>query len=340
MKNTQTISWIENLRVLACIMVIVLHVSGPWLYKLNGVNAFTWSSVALIHSFTRFCVPVFIMITGALLLKQNTSVLDFYKIRFSRILKPLLFWSIVYILVYVIFDFILGKPSSVTKVFTFAFDSLIHGSAYHLWYMYLLLALYIFIPFASKIIQKVHVKYLLLILISWFVMLSLTQYYESNQYLQAFRFYLGYFGYLILGYFLSNLKMSKQYGLSISIALIALGLAYTFVPAYNNYIHQYLNILNKSFYYLNINVVVLSIGVFLLFKNIEFKSNLVSKISKHSFGIYFIHLIFIMLLNKIFILSDLPIVLYIMIFSGAVLLLSYYSIFLLSKINILEKYIE
>ncbi len=340
MKIYNTISWIESLRTLACIMVILLHVSGPWLYKLNGVNAFTWSSVALIHSFTRFCVPVFLMITGTLLLKQNTSVLDFYKIRFSRILKPLLFWSIVYILIYVLFDFILGKSTSVFKVFEFAFDSLIHGAAYHLWYMYLLIALYIFIPFSSKIIQAIHIKYLLLVLITWFAMLSLAQYYESNQYLQAFRFYLGYFGYLVLGYFLNNLKMSKQFGISISIVLLILGLASTFIPAYNNYIHQNINMLNRSFYYLNTNVVVLAIGIFLFFKNIEFKSNLISKISKHSFGIYFIHLIFIMLLNKILAVSELPILLYILIFSGAVLLLSYFSIYYLCKIKFLEKYIE
>jgi len=321
-------------------MVIVLHVSGPWLYKLNGVNGFTWGSVALIHSFTRFCVPVFIMITGALLLKQNTSPKDFYKIRFSRILKPLLFWSIVYILIYVLFDFIFGKSTSVIKVFTFAFDSLIHGAAYHLWYMYLLLAMYIFIPFASKILQSMQIKYLLLILTTWFVMLSLTQYYEENQYLQTIRFYLGYFGYLILGYFLSNLKMSKQIGLLISVVLLVLGLATTFIPAYTNYIDQNVSRLNWSFYYLNINVVVLSIGIYLLFKNINFKSNLISKISNHSFGIYFVHLIFIMLLNKIFTFSELPIVLYIFIFSGVVLILSYFSILFLSKVRILGKYIE
>lgn len=280
------------------------------------------------------------MITGSLLLKHNTSIIDFYKIRFSRILKPLLFWSIVYIFIYVLFDIISGKSTSVIKVFAFTLDSLINGAAYHLWYMYLLLALYIVIPFASKIIQSIPLKYLLLVLLAWIAMLSLAQYYESNQYLQVFRFYVGYFGYLILGYFLSNLKMPKQFGFSISIALMILGLAATFIPAYNSYIHQNLNLLNKSFYYLNINVVVLSIGVFLLLKNIEFKSNLVSEISKHSFGIYFIHLIFIMLLNKIFNFSGIPIVLYIFIFSGSVLLLSYLSIYLLSKFKILEKYIE
>lgn len=332
--------WIENLRALACIMVILLPVSGSWLYKLNGVNSFTWGSVALIHSFTRFCVPVFIMITGALLLKQNGSVIDFYKSSYSRILKPLLFWSICYIMLFVMFDFILGKSSSVVGMISYASIAFLHGAAYHLWYMYLLLALYVFIPFISKIIQSIQLQFLLIILIAWFIMLTLAQYYVSNEFLQFSRFYLGYVGYIIFGYFLYKIQISRQIGIIISILLLILGLVSTFIPAYNFHVNNNENAMSNSFYYLNANIIVLSMGAFILMKSIEFKCNLVSNISKYSFGIYFIHLIFIMLLNKLFTAPQISIVLYILVFTVAVLCLIYFSIVLLSNIPILGRYIE
>ena len=47
-------------------------------------------------SFLRPCVPLFVMITGALLLpvKGDTSV--FYKKRISRVFWPFLIWSVLY----------------------------------------------------------------------------------------------------------------------------------------------------------------------------------------------------------------------------------------------------
>ena len=57
----------------------------------------------------RFCVPVFVMLSGALLLHRESSLAQFFSRRFLRIILPFLFWSVVYALHYI---FIIRKSSS------------------------------------------------------------------------------------------------------------------------------------------------------------------------------------------------------------------------------------
>ena len=339
MSNKAKINWIENLRAIACIMVIVLHVTGPWLHKLRGVSHFVWNTIALMHSFTRFCVPVFVMITGALLLSRKYSFAEFYNTKFSRIVRPLLFWSIFYICIYLLFDWYTGKPISFLFVSKFVLNSIFYGAAYHLWYLYLILSLYLIIPFLSSVIQKLSQSQLATIIIGWFMILTFAQYYESNVLINYIRLAIGYVGYLILGHALLNITLKHKTGILLSVALILLGWASTFFPVFKNYNTNAI-VLDQWFYYLNINTVILSTGIFLFLKYVNFEFNLFRSIAKHSFGIYFVHLFYIMLLNKLLVVNALPLVLYLLLFSIGVLTLSYFTIIGLGKFKFISNYIE
>ncbi len=93
--NLERKDWVSNLRVVATVAVVVLHISVPYLENkfvdLPGIN---WWGGNLFDSLTRFCVPVFLMITGTLLLPQKTYFNVFFKKRTKRLLPPFLFWSI------------------------------------------------------------------------------------------------------------------------------------------------------------------------------------------------------------------------------------------------------
>ncbi len=340
MKDTLKVTWIENLRAIACVAVIILHVSGPWLYKLNGVNLAAWSSVAIIHSFTRFCVPVFLMITGALLLNKETGVLQFYRLRLTKVLWPLLFWSTFYIIIFIFFDVYNGKQYTLIEIKDYTIRSLTNGAAYHLWYMYLIIALYFFIPFVTPLKNKLSSNKTIIFLLFWLLILLFAQIGANSLVFINIRVFVGYFGYLILGSFISELKLSKKNSLFWASALILIGMIATFYPVYTSYKNDGY-VLSEWFYYLNINVVLLSMGVFLMIKNIELKWGWLSKISQHSFGIYFIHLFYIMLLNKVMRFTiSIPIAVHILLFSFVVLLLSYISIYLLKKVPLINRYIE
>ena len=66
---------------------------------MNALEIVRWTTVDFYQSFGRLGVPLFIMLTGALLLspsKTNEDLGTFFKKRFSRIGLPCLFWGVIY----------------------------------------------------------------------------------------------------------------------------------------------------------------------------------------------------------------------------------------------------
>lgn len=340
MKSINKIIWLENLRALACISVIYLHLSGPWLNKLQGVNINVWNFVVITHSISRFCVPVFLMITGVLLLKREYKPIDFYNNRMLRIIRPLLFWSFFYFFLFVSFGLYSGDLYSINDVVLLALNSILYGAAYHFWYLYLILSLYLIIPFFAKFYIDLTKKKIEVLLFFWVMILIFAQLFEQNLIAHYLRLLFGYFGYLILGNYIYSFGLVKSMDNIFAIIFLIFGTIFSFYPVYSSYLNQGI-IASQWFYYLNINVVLISIGIFLLFKDLKFESKIITNISTYSFGIYFIHLFFIMFLNKVALpLQSLPLPVQLIINTFLVLTLSYTSIILLKRVPTVKKYIE
>ena len=89
---------LDVLRVLACFLVILLHV-GVFYYQTkddsNHVVIVRDSSAYVVGYMVSWCrtsVPLFFLMSGYLLLPVKMSLGDFFHRRFSRILYPFLFW--------------------------------------------------------------------------------------------------------------------------------------------------------------------------------------------------------------------------------------------------------
>ena len=83
-ENTNTIQeewyWIDYLRVFATFGVILLHTAAPLANQYGIVSNYDWWIGNIYNSITRFCVPVFLMISGALIFsKTYNSTNDFLK---------------------------------------------------------------------------------------------------------------------------------------------------------------------------------------------------------------------------------------------------------------------
>ncbi|WP_235502048.1 acyltransferase family protein, partial [Janthinobacterium sp. Ant5-2-1] len=72
------------LRIVACFMVILLHVSA------ENFHAFgeKWWAANFYDSLTRACVPIFFMISGANLLSKDETLGTFFRKRFLKIIPP------------------------------------------------------------------------------------------------------------------------------------------------------------------------------------------------------------------------------------------------------------
>jgi surface polysaccharide O-acyltransferase-like enzyme len=102
-----------------------------------------------IDSAARWCIGVFVMVSGALLLAPDRpeSASRFYAKRLRRILVPTLFWSAAYLGL----DAANGRPMSLAK----AGDELWHGRpGYHMWYLFMILGLYAATPALRQVVTR------------------------------------------------------------------------------------------------------------------------------------------------------------------------------------------
>ncbi len=288
--------WISNSRVLATVCVVLLHVASSVLYKYNQVPNSHWWIGNVYDSFVRFSVPLFLMITGALLLGRQYSYPTFLLRKVIRILIPFAFWTAIYI----IYNFIEppqfnGKLASQSN-FAWILQQLQDGSSYHLWYIYMLLGIYITIPLFAKIIARARKLYVELFLLVWVLFITLSTSHTSySNFEWNLWYYLGYLGYVVLGYYLSIINTKSKRISALAVVTFTIGLFVTFYGTF--YYTDKTGVFCKNYYsYLIPNVLLMATSVYVLLKNADIKLNGVLKtarniIDKHSYGIYLSHIL-------------------------------------------------
>lgn len=91
--------WLDVVRLVAMFTVVCCHSADPFNFypgepPANIDEIKFWG--AAYGAFLRPCVPLFVMITGALLLPVRGEISAFYKKRISRVFWPFLIWSVIY----------------------------------------------------------------------------------------------------------------------------------------------------------------------------------------------------------------------------------------------------
>ena len=334
--------YISHLRNLATFCVILLHASSTLVKNFEKIQIETWTAANFIDSCTRFCVPIFVMISGALLLKSSDSLFQFLNKRMKRIIIPLLFWSIIYFGWRIHWEEISLDRISLIK---YTENSIIRGASYHLWYLYMIIGLYLFIPIIKPFVQKAKKRELEFFLGIWLLTLLLT-YIPNKPYPNIeLMYFSNYLGYLILGFYLDQFFSPTSKNRWFGLFLFLIGLGITFFGT--QILSLRINNFDKTlFHYLTFNVALMSAGIFLFFKTVKAKTTpLLSLLDKNSFGIYFVHAMLLsVILNWIpyssFEESVISAVLYILSIALLNLIISFIFIFLGSKIPILKKVIQ
>ncbi|MFI5450605.1 acyltransferase [Pedobacter sp. UC225_61] len=295
-KQKEDTSWLDNLRVFATISVIFLHVAAPFVTKFGKISMPNWWWANTYDGLVRFCVPVFVMLTGALLLPRAHTLKAYLKNRLVRIVIPFAFWTAIYIC-HAIYE----KPNNYNL--TFIVDKLINGAAYHLWYIYMIIGIYLIIPIISTWIRKASEKEILYFLALWLISILATQPIISN-YTPDFnlKYFSGFIGYLVLGHYLSSMKFENIKHIKlVSFSIFFAGVLLTIIGTYL-LSSQKGKFIVDLYTYFSLNVVIAAIGIFLFFKQFTLKNKHLLKfrnfINRNSFGIYFVHILVLFYLNK------------------------------------------
>lgn len=322
---TNRIVWADLLRFIAMFMVIAVHCTDPFnispVARTNPLYNF-WGTIY--GSALRACVPLFVMLTGMLLLPVKMDISQFYKKRLMRIVPPFIIWSILYNLFpwitgllgldkSVITQFFVYAGGNASQSFTDSFKNIImipfNFTAYdtHMWYIYMLIGLYLFMPILSSWIEKTSKRYIKMYILIWVISLFLPYLYKYisvyifgasawNPRFDMFYYFAGFNGYLLLGLYLykyNNLSVSKT--LFISIPLFILGYYITYV----GYLDMVSNLASTEedielfFLYCTPNVLLMTVAIFILVQKININSrffiNLFANLTKLGFGIYMVH---------------------------------------------------
>ena len=99
MEKRENIGWIDCMRVLACFLVVFSHSCDAFVAQFNNDYA-TFLQGCALGSLVRPCVPLFVMMSGVLLLPVRGTMTEFYSKRMKRLVVPLVFWSLVLPLAY------------------------------------------------------------------------------------------------------------------------------------------------------------------------------------------------------------------------------------------------
>lgn len=95
------LEWLDRLRLWAILAVVVIHAISPATRKSGtGLHPAVWWASDFINAACLWCVPIFVMVSGALLLDpaRKASGHHFLRRRMGKIVVPLAFWAGVYLI--------------------------------------------------------------------------------------------------------------------------------------------------------------------------------------------------------------------------------------------------
>ncbi|MBK8191760.1 MAG: acyltransferase family protein [Lewinellaceae bacterium] len=300
------LAWADRLRNIATLLVIIIHASGSVAEGNRQYDTLFWWSGNIWDSLARPAVPLFVMLSGFLLLGKDYELGYFLKRRFSRVVLPALFWMLVYS---VYNHLVKGTPATVADAIRGIVERPVH---YHLWFIYLIIGLYMVYPILRPWVRSASERdywyfFGACIIGTWvykilwvFFGISIGIYFEL---------FTNNCGYFVLGYYLGNKvaggqpvaatgiapwKISEKQIRRLAVLLILAGTGITAVgtwwasKAYGGVFHPY-------FYdYLTPNCAMAAAGWFLLAKWSMNKAPLLDiegALAAASFGMYFAHVL-------------------------------------------------
>lgn len=311
------IAFLDYVRVFACFLVMLVHASenfygAPGSTDMAGPQSWLATEadrlwVSVYDGFSRMSVPLFMIVSAFLLvpMKEGQSAMEFYRRRAWRILPAFFIFMVIYSTVPMLW----GQIDSATATTDLSrillnFPTL----AGHLWFMYPLISLYLFIPMISPWLAKASAKeerfFIGLFLVSTCMPYLSRRFGELwgqcfwNEFHMLW-YFSGYLGYLVLAHYIRvHLDWSRSKRLAIGSALMITGAVWTILSFYLQAIPQQLHdtpTLEIGWSFCTINCVMLTSGVFLLFTCIRRteEPRIIADMSNLSYGMYLMHILWL-----------------------------------------------
>ncbi|MBQ2661914.1 MAG: acyltransferase family protein [Clostridia bacterium] len=304
-KKTDRIIYFDYLRVFATLALIFAHTAAQNWHTAD-VTGFAWNVFNVFDSIGRWCVPVFVMISGCIFLSRDIPIKKLYSKNILRMVISFIVWSLVYAV------FVEGAAEKLMAAIL---------GHYHMWFILMIIGLYMCLPFIKPIVATdSNTKYFLLLSFIFVFLLpelknlaldfgqvffntlpeggtladkfivAINKIYDNIATINVHTV-LGFTGFFVLGYYINKTELSKKQRAGIYILGI-LGFIFTIIVT--AFISIKTQSLNQNYYeVLTVNILFNGIAIFTWFKYRSYPhlklNRFVKKLSDYSFGVYLVH---------------------------------------------------
>jgi len=309
--KSSRLAWIDALRASACFGVVALHIWGPATYAYFWLPLSSWWAANAAITLIAWCIPVFVMISGAVNLagRHHENAGRFFSRR-ARLLWLTLSWSVFFVVLRLI-----TEPEFEWR---HAVASLKYGLPYyHMWFLFMILGLYLSTPLLCRFVRSVSRGWRIAAALGLILVSAVWSLLNDSNYLHSpltfYTMFLPFVGYYLIGYELAGIRVERRTAFRLlPVILVSMGfLMYlAFLVAKRTITGVTLAWLHGSFSPL---IVVISIALFQFFhaaggvsagnglmqSRIDRLVAAVAKLSPLTLGIYIVHPLFIRMLTHI-----------------------------------------
>ena len=283
---------LEHLRVISCCFVILGHIANWYMREYPDLPLNSYICGLIVNGICRISVPVFFMISGALLLEQTIN----YKKSLKRT-GSMLFKTIVWTLVFMVWDYLyLDDAYDLQQIFTTPIRV-------HFWFMYVMVGICLTTPLWQKLVSGDSEKLMYYFSVTFIAVMALT--FVLNMLRMNITYeipLLGnscYAGYFIMGYVLRHyadkINIKKWICFAVLLLCITCTNVLTWIYTKNTGSHYETF---SDFRSVFIGVSAMTIFYMAMKMKEPPKRIWVTALSKHSFNIYMIHVFFLDILQQ------------------------------------------
>ena len=299
--------YLDLLKILAALFVVFNHYS----FIIAPSSHLAKILFTIMFTVCKLAVPMFVMISGALLLGKKTNYKEIITKRLFRVFIPLIVISALY--VYISYDGlnINNILSFLMAIFT-EYD--INYIPYWVWYLYMLMALYIMTPFLQKMLKEFKEKDYKVFLGIFLVFIGLINTIGplTSVFLGAGKQINSHFtgnlfsiaiGYYVFGYYISKLKLEKRhvkYSWIVLFVSLFTGMLFVNYSVYHKGF-TYDEVINWSIIFVALSASSLFVLAKYYFSNVDKPklNRLIATISDSAFGVYLTHVFLFDYLQKV-----------------------------------------
>lgn len=314
MKSDGHIVQFDYLRTFAIISVVVCHVTES-IYKLNLESMSeldTTNQVCALCFFTfgRLGVPVFLFLTGYLLLDRaydDKTIVNFWKRNLLSLLATTEIWIVFYNLFLVTYNSKVLNWKLLVKELIF-FERVPLG---HMWYMPMIIGIYLFVPFIANALKGFSLKNVLkpyffsvfcLMILPCLSILRLAGKHSIMKSILSLDFSGGVYGLILLaGYIYKKSDCLKNVSNMVLIFLMST----FYLSTVGLQLYCYAKGFAYNVWYNNFLLIVCSFSIFIFINKMKFNVGdvptyytFVKYVARYSFGIYLVHYPIILVLKE------------------------------------------